>query len=59
MAKNIGIITGGNVVISGDVTVNGDDKTTKDTNIGIITTGEGNVVVNGGFTVGSGKKAER
>ena len=52
MAKNIGIITSGNVVIEGDVNVTGDDKPSKDTNVGIVTAGDSNVVVNGAFNVG-------
>lgn len=57
MAKNIGIITGGTVVVEGDFTVTSGDKSAKDTNIGIIATGGGNVVINGGMNVG-GKKAK-
>jgi len=56
MAKNIGIITGGNVVIEGDVNVTSDDKPSKDTNVGIITTGDSNVVINGTFNVGGGSQ---
>lgn len=52
MTKNIGIITGGNVVIGGDVTVSGDNQTPEDVNIGVITSGDGHVVVNGSFNVG-------
>ena len=54
MAKNIGIITSGNVVIEGDVNVTSDDKSSEDTNVGIVTTGDSNVVVNGAFNVGGG-----